>query len=95
MFAGLSECCFGLAAQNSLIVSKVRICKYCFSTVLPSFIFVIFFTLDSRKCKSNACKCSIPFSIDDLADTLQVKEFSDVEPVTELLENPAFEFLHE
>ncbi|CAA2934072.1 myosin-6-like [Olea europaea subsp. europaea] len=59
----------------------------------------VLMTEDSNNAVSNSFllddNSSIPFSIDDLADTLQVKEFSDVEPVTELLENPAFEFLHE
>ncbi|CAA3024341.1 myosin-6-like isoform X1 [Olea europaea subsp. europaea] len=38
---------------------------------------------------------SIPFSIDELADTLQVKEFSDVKPVMVFLENPAFQFVRQ
>ncbi|XP_018717052.1 myosin-6 [Eucalyptus grandis] len=37
---------------------------------------------------------SIPFSVDELSNTLQEKEFDDVEPAEELLENPAFQFLH-
>ncbi|KAI4300104.1 hypothetical protein L6164_033518 [Bauhinia variegata] len=38
---------------------------------------------------------SIPFSVDDLSSSLQEKDFSDVKPAEELLENPAFQFLHE
>ncbi|GMI85728.1 ARABIDOPSIS MYOSIN 2, MYOSIN X1 2, myosin 2, MYOSIN XI-6 [Hibiscus trionum] len=38
---------------------------------------------------------SIPFSVDDLSKSLQEKEFSEVKPADELLQNPAFEFLHE
>lgn len=38
---------------------------------------------------------SIPFSVDELSDALQVKDFLDVKPADELLENPAFQFLHE
>nr|KAJ0203963.1 hypothetical protein LSAT_V11C500294670 [Lactuca sativa] len=38
---------------------------------------------------------SIPFSVDDLSSSLQVKEFADVKPALELIENPAFLFLHE
>ncbi|MBA0554746.1 hypothetical protein Golob_013836, partial [Gossypium lobatum] len=38
---------------------------------------------------------SIPFSLDDLAKSLQEKEFSEVKPADELLQNPAFEFLLE
>lgn len=36
---------------------------------------------------------SIPFSLDEISSSLQEKEFSDVKPASELLENPAFEFL--
>lgn len=38
---------------------------------------------------------SIPFSVEDLSTSLQEKDFTDVKPADELLENPAFEFLHE
>ncbi|KAK4363652.1 hypothetical protein RND71_018893 [Anisodus tanguticus] len=38
---------------------------------------------------------SIPFSIDEVSNSFQVKDFADVKPATELLENPAFQFLHE
>ncbi|KAL2556956.1 Myosin-6 [Forsythia ovata] len=59
----------------------------------------VLMTEDSNNAVSNSFllddNSSIPFSIDDLSDTLQVKEFSAVKPVTELLENPAFQFLHE
>ncbi|KAJ9169698.1 hypothetical protein P3X46_017860 [Hevea brasiliensis] len=36
----------------------------------------------------------IPFSIDDLSNSLQEKDFMDVDPAEELLGNPAFQFLH-
>ncbi|XP_071738132.1 myosin-6-like [Rutidosis leptorrhynchoides] len=36
---------------------------------------------------------SIPFSVDDLSTSLQVKDFADVKPALELAENPAFLFL--
>nr|CAD1830833.1 unnamed protein product [Ananas comosus var. bracteatus] len=38
---------------------------------------------------------SIPFSVDDISTSLQEKDFSDVKPAEELLENPAFQFLQE
>ncbi|GLU07844.1 hypothetical protein SLE2022_247840 [Rubroshorea leprosula] len=38
---------------------------------------------------------SIPFSVDDLSNSIQEKDFIDVKPAEELLENPAFQFLHE
>ncbi|XP_022953483.1 myosin-6-like [Cucurbita moschata] len=38
---------------------------------------------------------SIPFSVEDLSNSLQEKDFSGVKPADELLENPAFQFLHE
>lgn len=40
-------------------------------------------------------KCSIPFSLDEISSCLEVKEFSDVKPAKELLENPAFQFLQD
>ncbi|GER46091.1 myosin 2 [Striga asiatica] len=36
---------------------------------------------------------SIPFSIDELSNSLDVKDFLDVKPATDLLKNPAFGFL--
>ncbi|XP_051120458.1 myosin-6-like [Andrographis paniculata] len=44
------------------------------------------FLLDDNSC--------IPFSIDELAESIDSKEFSDVKPAMDLLENPAFQFLH-
>ncbi|KAI6693783.1 hypothetical protein NL676_021493 [Syzygium grande] len=38
---------------------------------------------------------SIPFSVDDISSSLQVKDLSDVKPASDLLENPAFQFLRE
>ncbi|KAA8550677.1 hypothetical protein F0562_002361 [Nyssa sinensis] len=37
---------------------------------------------------------SIPFSVDDLSNSLQEKDFSVVKTAEGLLENPAFQFLH-
>ncbi|EPS72869.1 hypothetical protein M569_01887, partial [Genlisea aurea] len=37
---------------------------------------------------------SIPFSIDDLSTSMQVKDFIDVKPASQLAENPGFQFLH-
>ncbi|CAL0316880.1 unnamed protein product [Lupinus luteus] len=38
---------------------------------------------------------SIPFSVDDLSTSLQVKDFSEMKTADELLHNPAFQFLNE
>lgn len=38
---------------------------------------------------------SIPFSVDDISSSLQVKDLSGVKPAVDLLENPAFQFLRE
>lgn len=38
---------------------------------------------------------SIPFSVDDVFTSLQEKNFQDIKPPAELLENPAFQFLQE
>ncbi|KAG6418712.1 hypothetical protein SASPL_120916 [Salvia splendens] len=37
---------------------------------------------------------SIPFSVDDLSNSIEVKDFIDVNPAPDLLEHPAFQFLH-
>ncbi|KAJ0054257.1 hypothetical protein Pint_01627 [Pistacia integerrima] len=59
----------------------------------------ILMTEDSNDAASNSFllddNSSIPFSVDDLSNSLQEKDFMDVKPAEELLENPAFEFLHE
>ncbi|KAJ6911362.1 hypothetical protein NC652_021857 [Populus alba x Populus x berolinensis] len=38
---------------------------------------------------------SIPFSDDDLSGSFHEKDFSDVKPAADLLENPAFQFLQD
>ncbi|KAI6685219.1 hypothetical protein NL676_031132 [Syzygium grande] len=38
---------------------------------------------------------SIPFSIDDISSSLQVKDLSNAKPAADLRENPAFQFLRE
>ncbi|XVE81493.1 hypothetical protein DITRI_Ditri15bG0068800 [Diplodiscus trichospermus] len=38
---------------------------------------------------------SIPFTVEDITGSMQVKEFSDVKPAAELLENPDFQFLQD
>ncbi|KAF5736685.1 myosin-6-like [Tripterygium wilfordii] len=38
---------------------------------------------------------SIPFSLDEISSSLQEKDLSEVKPATELLENPAFQFLQD
>ncbi|KAK1426746.1 hypothetical protein QVD17_15425 [Tagetes erecta] len=59
----------------------------------------ILMTEDSNNAASNSFllddNSSIPFSVDDLSSSLQVKDFTDVKPAVELAENPAFQFLRE
>ncbi|KAH9729026.1 Myosin-6 [Citrus sinensis] len=59
----------------------------------------ILMTEDSNDATSNSFllddNSSIPFSVDDLSNSLQEKDFLDVKAAEELLENPAFEFLYE
>ncbi|CAB4321685.1 unnamed protein product [Prunus armeniaca] len=59
----------------------------------------VLMTEDSNNAVSNSFllddNSSIPFSVDDLSTSLQEKDFTDVKPADELLEHPAFEFLHE
>ncbi|AQK76181.1 myosin2 [Zea mays] len=38
---------------------------------------------------------SIPFSVDDITNSMQEKDFTDIKPADELLENPAFQFLQD
>ncbi|XP_031110719.1 myosin-6-like [Ipomoea triloba] len=59
----------------------------------------VLMTEDSNSAESSSFllddNSSIPFSTDELSNTLQVKDFIDVKPAEELLENPSFQFLHE
>ncbi|KAJ6810054.1 myosin-6-like [Iris pallida] len=67
------------------------------SSVLSSMRILM--TEDSNDAVSSAFllddNSSIPFSVDDISSSSQEKEFSDVKPAEELLENPAFQFLQE
>ncbi|XP_038713709.1 myosin-6 [Tripterygium wilfordii] len=58
----------------------------------------ILMTEDSNNATSNCFllddNSGIPFTIDDLSNTLHEKDFLDVKPAEELFENPAFQFLH-
>ncbi|KAK4344705.1 hypothetical protein RND71_034881 [Anisodus tanguticus] len=59
----------------------------------------VLMTEDSNNAESNSFllddNSSIPFSIDEVSESLQVKDFADVKPATELIEYPAFQFLDE
>ncbi|XP_057959594.1 myosin-6-like isoform X2 [Malania oleifera] len=59
----------------------------------------ILMTEDSNDAVSNSFllddNSSIPFSVDDISSSIEEKDFSVVRPATELLENPAFQFLQE
>ncbi|XP_020239116.1 myosin-6 [Cajanus cajan] len=59
----------------------------------------VLMTEDSNNAQSDSFllddSSSIPFSVDDLSTSLQEKDFSDMKPADELLENPAFIFLNE
>ncbi|KAL3647675.1 hypothetical protein CASFOL_008643 [Castilleja foliolosa] len=58
----------------------------------------VLMTEDSNNAVSNSFllddNSSIPFSIDELSSSFQVKDFLDVTPAEDLLENPAFQFLY-
>ncbi|KAK6785921.1 hypothetical protein RDI58_014446 [Solanum bulbocastanum] len=75
--------------------------KYNTRSVSPDVIsnMRVLMTEDSNDAESNSFLLddnpSIPFSIEEVSNSLQVKDFADVKPATELLENPAFQFLHE
>ncbi|EYU17957.1 hypothetical protein MIMGU_mgv1a000177mg [Erythranthe guttata] len=59
----------------------------------------VLMTEDSNNAVSNSFllddNSSIPFSIDELSNSIEVKDFLDVKPALDLLENPYFHFLHE
>ncbi|KAL6635354.1 hypothetical protein ACP70R_028025 [Stipagrostis hirtigluma subsp. patula] len=59
----------------------------------------VLMTEDSNNAESNSFllddNSSIPFSVDDITSSIQEKDFSDVKPAEELLENPAFQFLQD
>ncbi|KAF5482528.1 hypothetical protein F2P56_003088, partial [Juglans regia] len=59
----------------------------------------VLMTEDSNNAASNSFllddNSGIPFTVDDLSTSLLEKDFSDVKPSDELLENPAFQFLLE
>ncbi|KNA25025.1 hypothetical protein SOVF_010320 [Spinacia oleracea] len=59
----------------------------------------VLMTEDSNNADSNSFllddSSSIPFSVDDISGSMQSKEFVDVRPAEELLENLDFQFLHE
>ncbi|KAG2654947.1 myosin-6-like [Panicum virgatum] len=59
----------------------------------------VLMTEDSNNAESSSFllddNSSIPFSVDDITNSMQEKDFSDMKPAEELLENPAFHFLQE
>ncbi|KAF6168634.1 hypothetical protein GIB67_005246 [Kingdonia uniflora] len=59
----------------------------------------VLMTEDSNNAASNSFllddNASIPFSADDISNSLQEKDFTEVKPAGELIENPAFQFLLE
>uniref|UniRef100_A0A0E0GEV1 Myosin motor domain-containing protein n=1 Tax=Oryza nivara TaxID=4536 RepID=A0A0E0GEV1_ORYNI len=59
----------------------------------------VLMTEDSNNAESSSFllddNSSIPFSVDDITNSIQEKDFTDVKPAEELLENPAFQFLQD
>lgn len=59
----------------------------------------VLMTEDSNNASSSSFllddSSNIPFSVDDISTSLQVKEFSNIKLETELLNNPEFQFLQE
>ncbi|PKA52778.1 hypothetical protein AXF42_Ash001759 [Apostasia shenzhenica] len=59
----------------------------------------VLMTEDSNNAVSNSFllddESSIPFTVDDISNSAQEKDFIDVKPAQELLVNPAFQFLQE
>ncbi|AES81671.2 putative myosin ATPase [Medicago truncatula] len=90
------------------ILSVQQLCKICtlywddnYNTrsVSPHVLASMRMDLDSNDAMNDSFllddSSSIPFSVDDLSTSLQEKDFSDMKPADELLENPAFQFLIE
>lgn len=74
---------YGTSSVNSNVISTMSIHMTEESNTAQSDAFLL---------EDNS---SIPFSVDDLSTSLQEKDFSDVKSASELLENPAFQFLQE
>ncbi|KAG0535472.1 hypothetical protein BDA96_04G369100 [Sorghum bicolor] len=59
----------------------------------------VLMTEDSNSAESGSFllddNSSIPFSVDDITNSMQEKDFTDIKPADELLENPAFQFLQD
>jgi len=59
----------------------------------------VLMTEDSNNAESSSFllddNSSIPFSVDDITNSMQEKDLSDMKPAEELLENPAFHFLQD
>ncbi|KAK1603409.1 hypothetical protein QYE76_016522 [Lolium multiflorum] len=59
----------------------------------------VLMTEDSNNAESSSFllddNSSIPFSVEDITNAIQEKDFSDVKPAEELVENPAFQFLQD
>ncbi|RLN10008.1 hypothetical protein C2845_PM11G21890 [Panicum miliaceum] len=59
----------------------------------------VLMTEDSNNAESSSFllddNSSIPFSVDDITNSMQEKDFSDMKPAEELVENPAFQFLQD
>ncbi|KAL6002148.1 hypothetical protein ACLOJK_037596 [Asimina triloba] len=74
---------YGTKSVNADVISSMRILMTEDSSDAASDAFL----LDDNS--------GIPFSVDELSNALQEKDFSDVKPAPELLENIAFQFLLE
>ncbi|KAL5708068.1 hypothetical protein ACHQM5_018903 [Ranunculus cassubicifolius] len=59
----------------------------------------VLMTEDSNSAETNSFllddNSTIPFSADIISDSMQEKDFIDVKPATDLLQNPAFQFLQD
>ncbi|XXG90609.1 hypothetical protein AAC387_Pa12g2336 [Persea americana] len=74
---------YGTSSVNADVISFMRILMTEESNTAVSDAFLL---------EDNS---SIPFSVDDLSNSLQEKDFSDVKTANELIDYPAFHFLQE
>ncbi|RWR96090.1 myosin-6-like protein [Cinnamomum micranthum f. kanehirae] len=77
------DACYGTSSVNADVISFMRILMTEESSTAVSDAFLL---------EDNS---SIPFSVDDLSNSLQEKDFSYVKTADELIDDPAFHFLQE
>ena len=71
----------------------VWLCCYEHQRLFMTLFFCFFLETKHYRSFLAWCSNSISFLIDDLSSSMQDKDFAQVKPAEELVENPAFSFL--